>query len=236
MRLKVLGSGSKDNCYILENKEEALVLEAGVSSKEVMKAINFDLKKVVGVLVTHEHQDHSKYIKEWRDRNIKIFASKGTQKAIDLRFYNYNHCSHLALFQAGNFKILPFDVQHDCNEPLGFLIYHPDMGNLLFATDTFYLKYCFANLNHIMIECNYCESLLSASDKPYKDRVLGSHMSLETCVECLQANDLSKTESIVLMHLSDYHSDEILMRQTVIAATGINTIIADKGVEIELGW
>jgi phosphoribosyl 1,2-cyclic phosphodiesterase len=55
MRLKVLGTGSSGNCYILENNQESLIIEAGISFKEVKKELNFNFEKVKGLLVSHEH-------------------------------------------------------------------------------------------------------------------------------------------------------------------------------------
>lgn len=55
MKLKVLGSGSSGNCYILENDTEALIIEAGVPFMEVKKALNFDIRKIQGVVISHEH-------------------------------------------------------------------------------------------------------------------------------------------------------------------------------------
>lgn len=55
MKLKVLGSSSKGNCYLLESDKEVLIIELGISFKEIKKALNFDISKVVGALVTHEH-------------------------------------------------------------------------------------------------------------------------------------------------------------------------------------
>lgn len=62
MELKVLGSSSSGNCYIIDNGKEALILEAGVRFQEVKKALGYNLRKVVGCLITHRHQDHAKYI------------------------------------------------------------------------------------------------------------------------------------------------------------------------------
>lgn len=61
MKLKVLGSSSSGNCYILDAHEEILILDAGVNFKEVQKALEFDFRGVRGVLITHEHMDHLKY-------------------------------------------------------------------------------------------------------------------------------------------------------------------------------
>jgi phosphoribosyl 1,2-cyclic phosphodiesterase len=55
MELKVLGSSSVGNCYLLVGQESTLIIEAGVRFHLVKKALNFDLTKVVGVLVSHSH-------------------------------------------------------------------------------------------------------------------------------------------------------------------------------------
>ena len=65
MKLKVLGSSSEGNGYILESDSEALCIEAGVKLSEFKKSLDFNIKKVKGVIVSHTHGDHSKYIKEF---------------------------------------------------------------------------------------------------------------------------------------------------------------------------
>lgn len=62
MKLKVLGSGSSGNCYLIEaSQSDKLVLDAGINFKEVQKGLEFDFRGVRGVLITHEHMDHLKY-------------------------------------------------------------------------------------------------------------------------------------------------------------------------------
>lgn len=55
MRLKVLASGSKGNCYILQSPTGSLLIEAGIPWKEIQKGLDFDLRQVVGCLISHEH-------------------------------------------------------------------------------------------------------------------------------------------------------------------------------------
>ena len=55
MYLTCLGSSSNGNCYILQNEDEALILEAGMPFKEVKKALDFNISKVRGVCISHEH-------------------------------------------------------------------------------------------------------------------------------------------------------------------------------------
>lgn len=110
--------------------------------------------------------------------------------------------------------MLPFPVQHDAAEPFGFLIRHEECGTVLFATDTYFLKYRFPGLNNILLECNYRKDLLDANlaagriDHRRYDRTVQSHMSYENCLRTLHANDLSEVNNIVLLHLSDDNSNE----------------------------
>lgn len=62
MVVRVLGSSSSGNCYILDDGNEALIIEAGIRFAEVKKALRFNLRKVAGCLITHQHNDHAKYI------------------------------------------------------------------------------------------------------------------------------------------------------------------------------
>ena len=66
IKLKVLGSGSSGNCYILENENEALIIEAGLPFMEVKKALNFNVMKIVGMISSHEHGDHYKYFEQYK--------------------------------------------------------------------------------------------------------------------------------------------------------------------------
>ena len=88
MKLQVLGSSSKGNCYLIEaNKNEKLILDAGVNFKEVQKQLGFELKGIQGVLITHEHMDHLKYATNFALNGIDIYASEGT-------FQKLNFCNH----------------------------------------------------------------------------------------------------------------------------------------------
>lgn len=74
MKLKVLGSSSAGNCYVLDNGNEALILEAGVAFAKVKKALGFNLRKVAGCLITHQHNDHAKYIRNVVECGITTLA------------------------------------------------------------------------------------------------------------------------------------------------------------------
>ncbi|MDR0757943.1 MAG: MBL fold metallo-hydrolase [Tannerella sp.] len=240
MTLKILGSSSRGNCYLLDNGREALAIEAGVPFAEVKRAVDFDISRIEGCIVSHEHQDHAKYIHAFLDARVNVAGSEGTIKSLEYPNYVspfYLESNHV--FQLGKFSILPFDVQHDAAEPYGFLIHHDEMGTTLFATDTFYLKNTFTGLNQIMIECNYRRDILDANTRSGKipaaqrNRTLQSHLSYDTCLKTLLANDLSAVNNIVLIHLSDDNSNAAEFQAGIQTGTGKTVHVAGKGMRID---
>lgn len=245
MKLTILGSNSAGNGYIIQNQNEALILECGMKFQDAQKALNFNTSKVVGVLVSHEHGDHCKYVKDYTARGLQVFSSFGTLEAINRRHSKtvglQRVMKHGDVFRIGNFKVMPFNLKHDCAEPVGFFINHPEMGTLIFATDTYYLEATFEGVNHWLIECNYRKDILDKNcpkgnwlKKTMRDRTLESHMSFETCKNALKANDLSQTQNIVLIHLSDNNSNAAEFKRDIEKETGKMTHIAQKGLEINL--
>ena len=239
MELVVLGSSSQGNSYILQNDREALLLEAGVKFAEVKRALDYNITKVVGCLITHEHKDHAGHINEVLNATIPVFASAGTIKKTKIEGNRLPFiCEAGALLVLGGFRIIPFGTMHDSAEPLGFFINHEETGNLLFATDTYYLPCTFAGLNNVLIECNYRLDLLNANIAAgripaiVRNRTIKSHLSYEHCLQALQANDLKAVNNIVLIHLSAGNSNAEEFRQGIKQATGKNIHIAQAGLTI----
>lgn len=240
MKLKVIGSGSKGNAYLLENEEEALLIECGVKISEIKKAIDFNVSKIVGCVLTHEHLDHSKAVHDVLSLGIDVYS--GTKTWMSILPKNTSRVKMISSkesVQIGSFKVMAFDVKHDAAEPLGFLISHKDCGKTLFLTDTFYCKYTFPGLNNIIIEANYSRDII---DKKYgpdsemeflRNRILKSHFSLENCKKMLSANDLREVNNIVLIHLSDTNSNEKQFQKEVEELTNKNVSVAFNGMEIE---
>ena len=134
-------------------------------------------------------------------------------------------------FNVGSFTITPFDCKHDVPN-IGFYIHSRTTGeNLLYFTDTFYIKYTFQDLNYIMAEANYS---LDAVNKnvtdgriplAFKKRIVQTHMSIDTLIKTLKANDLSKVKQIYLMHLSDNNSRENEFKKRVQECTGCEVYV-----------
>lgn len=239
--LKVLGSNSKGNCYLLSTSKETLIIECGIKYKDILAGLDYDLSKVVGCLVTHEHKDHSKAMQELSDNGVDIYASYMTiecsldmTKSLYPNPYRMHSVKSQEHFKVGTFTILPFNVHHDAEEPLGFLINHEEIGNLLFLTDTYYCDYNFKNLNHILVECNYSKEYIEDETLSLRNRIVNSHFELSNVIEFLKANDLSKVKNIMLLHLSSSNADESHFKEEVEKNIGLPIEIAKKGKEIDL--
>ena len=73
MTLKCIGSGSSGNCYILTCNNEKLILDAGLPIKAIKQGLGFDLQGIQGVLVTHQHQDHSLSANEFKKMGFEVW-------------------------------------------------------------------------------------------------------------------------------------------------------------------
>lgn len=241
MRLAIIGSSSRGNCYLLENETECLIIECGVKIMDIKKALGFSFTKVVGALVTHEHGDHACSINEVMRFGVNVYTSRGTMRALGLKIDNHRLHTIRAgeVFQLGAFKIMPFNVKHDVAEPLGFIINHQETGSVLFITDSYYVEDTFKNINNVIIEANFSHEIvkqrMAGGYLPdfRARRLFTSHMSLETCESTLKANDLSKVNNIVLIHLSDGNSDALHFQKRIEGVTGKTVHIADAGMIIE---
>jgi len=124
---------------------------------------------------------------------------------------------------------------------LGFLIEEKaTKERLLFATDTYYIKYNFKSLNYLVIEANHSLKILDENvalkklNPSLKKRIQESHFSIENLKEFLLANDISAVKKIILIHLSENNSNAEQFRKEIFDLTQIETIIADPNMEIEL--
>lgn len=241
MKLEVIASGSRANCYVLHNESEAIILECGCPLLECDKILGFKRDKIKAVLISHEHSDHAKYAKQYASNVLKICSTKGTLDAIGIDKSQRTELQLLRLYRFGSFLVLPFKTQHDAVEPCGFLIDCPGSKRVVFATDTYFLKYTFPRVNYFMLECNYSKEKLQQNVRlgtihpTVAKRITESHMSMDRCISTLQANDLSETKAIILLHLSrDNSKEKEYIIEEVGKATGKAVFIAEKKMMINL--
>jgi len=233
--ITALASGSTGNSYHITDGKTPLLLECGIPWKCIQQGLGYATSQIAGCLVSHEHQDHAKAAHDTMRAGIDIYTSQGTIDTLGIEGHRMHAVTAKRQFALGSWVILPFDTQHDAKEPLGFLLASENGGKLLYATDTYYIRYRFSGLTHLMIECNYAADILQDNVQrgkvatALKNRLLESHFSLGHFKDFLAANDLTKVREIWLLHLSDDNSDAERFVREVQAVTGKPVYVAGNG-------
>lgn len=228
MDIKIIASGSSGNAYLIGDGKTRLLLDAGIPFKRIQIGCGFRTSSIDGCLVTHRHGDHAAAIPKLIERGITVYGNadvaefyEGVQELAALREYT-----------VGTFRVLPFDAEHDV-PCYGYQVTSTATGEkLVYITDSAYVKYTFSGLTHIMIEANYDEDIMLGNVRDEKipfslaERVAGTHMSIDTLIDLLRANDMTKVRQIYLLHLSDNNSDAEVFKRLVQQETGAEVYIA----------
>lgn len=229
MNFVSLASSSKGNCYVLNDGKTSIMLEAGMSDRDIKKRMlskGLKLSDMAAVLITHGHKDHSKACGKLLDSGMTVYASCGTAEEVGED--RIETVTHGELFRVGTFDILAFDTFHNTREPLGWLIQSRiTKEKLLFAIDTVNMVYIVPKLDYIAIECNYVASELARHThlhEKVKEHIVNTHMELGVLIRYLKKLDLSNVKRVYLMHLSASHSNEAMILQTF-AETFPETVI-----------
>ena len=240
-----MGSGSAGNGYLLEGRTSALVIECGIPPERMFRRTQVQPSKIAGCLVTHEHGDHAGFAKRYAAMGMTIYASLGTLSAIGMTKDGSPARSlrSMEVSRIGEWTVDPFEVRHDAQEPLGFIVEHPECGRVLFITDTWFVQYNFRKfqLDHIMVEANYSDAILDDNvferkvDADQAARVRRTHMSLRSACELVRANDNPNLKTVILLHLSGGNSDaEVFAREMRKTALLAYVHVANAGLSVEL--
>ena len=204
MNFLSLASSSKGNAYLVSNGATTILLEAGLTMKELRKRSPVQINALDAAFITHEHMDHAKCAKRLCNMGVPVYMSEGTAIALDLEDANIMD-AHESV-EVDTLKITAFDTYHNTAQPFGYAV--EDMNTkerLLFAVDTVNLNVRWSGLTQIAIECNYEDELLGRLSRlpdKVKERIRHSHMEIETTIKYLHKLDLSKVQKIWLLHMS----------------------------------
>lgn len=212
MTFTSLASSSKGNAYVVSDGETTLLLECGLTFKELQKRLGYQLSTLTACLVSHEHQDHAKAAAQMLKAGVPVYMSYGTAAA----HKDAMDAAHLIkagdVLRFGHLTAVPFRTYHNVEEPLGFLIEDGrTKERLLWAVDTANLNVTADRLTYIAIECNYEESLLERSERipaMLKERIRHSHFEVSDVIRWLHRQDLSGVLTVWLLHLSAGNSNE----------------------------
>ena len=225
MDIRILATGSSGNCYRISDGHTALLLDAGIPFKRIQQGLRFKTGDIYGCLVTHRHGDHSKAIPELSRRGIPVYGPEDLQELFPSVTVAVPHRMLHIL------DITAFFVHHDV-PCYGYQIQSTVTGEkLLYITDTAYVDYTFTGVTHLLIEANYEQEIIMDKVREKKvsaclaERVIQTHMSIETLLQLLKVNAMKTVRQIYLLHLSDSNSDAARFKAQVQQQTGAEVYV-----------
>lgn len=229
LELVVLGSSSKGNSTVVFNDKDAVLLDAGLSSKyifEGLEELEISPDMIKGIFISHEHSDHIRSVAKVSKRlNAPVFTTETTRKLkgeVFSSIADVRQMEPLVALELGSLRIIPFPVPHDAAQTVGFRINY-NKKTIALATDigqlTPLVKDHMKGCNAIVIEANYDKEKLLNGPYPafLKQRILSQlgHLSNEDCVHTLNKIITPETKHVLLAHLSEHNNDPYIAMNTV---------------------
>ena len=232
MRFASLGSGSKGNCLIVEEKNTRLLLDCGFSTKEIIARL-FRLaiqpNMLDGIIITHEHADHISGVERFaRKFDLPVWLTHGTLRAAKKTFSTLSKIniidSHQA-FSVSDIDIQPYPVPHDAQEPVQFIFSNGSV-KLGVLTDTgcstTHIETILNRCHGLVLECNHDATLLANSKYPksLKQRVGGrlGHLENASSAMLLSKLDCSLLQHLIAAHLSEANNTPQLAQSALSGA------------------
>ncbi|NLM44817.1 MAG: MBL fold metallo-hydrolase [Clostridiales bacterium] len=238
-----IASGSSGNCVYVGDDKSGLLIDAGVSCKNILenlKNIGVCNSSIKAILLTHEHSDHMKSIGAMsRKLNIPIYANPSTWESIEGSIGKVKS-ENIRVFQTGkdffieDICISPFSIPHDAADPVGFT-FNFGTKKIGLATDLGYfsdnVKDALKGSEVVMLEANHDIEMLKMGSYPYflKRRILGEHGHLSNEASGHAVCELVNlgVQQILLGHLSKENNFPELAYETV------KGIMEEKGIMVK---
>lgn len=239
------GSGSSGNSCYVGSREGGLIVDVGVKDVEIEKGLaanGISMSHVKGILLTHDHSDHVKYVYSLlrNHRHLKLFCTNRVlngilrRHSISKRIKEY----HVPIFKEIPFKMLDFEitafeVPHDGTDNMGFSIEF-DSRRFVIATDlgevTERARYYMSRATYLVIEANYDAGMLRMGRYPeyLKSRIASGSGHLDNRQTAAFLNEIINPglNHIFLCHLSqDNNTPQIALRT-------VRETLEKKGIKI----
>ena len=237
-----LNSGSNGNCYYIGNETEAILVDAGISCREIekrMKRLNLSMEIVKGVFISHEHSDHINGIPTLAKKyKLPIYITRITlaHSGLNLKKDQLIPFEAFETIVIGELTIMPFPKLHDAMDPYSFTIscrainvgVYTDIGapcqNLVSQ---------FSKCHAAFLEANYDEQMLESGTYPLhlKKRIRGGngHLSNKLALDLFLTHKSPFLSHLFLSHLSKNNNAPELVKELFNAhANGVNIVIASR--------
>ncbi len=228
-----IASGSEGNSLLVSAGGTHILVDAGISVRRITAALlslGLTPGDIAGVLVTHEHSDHTAGLatltKQYR---LPLYASGGTAGALCARIPHAADVLHLlprqGVLTLGDAQVTVFPTSHDAAESIDFRF---DCGGAALGvlTDTGCVtpeaEQALQGVDLLVLESNHDEDWLLSGPYPYylKQRILGNrgHLSNDAAAALAQRMASAGTRQFVLAHLSRENNTPERARQTMARA------------------
>lgn len=217
-KISTMFSGSRGNCTYISSGNCSLLVDAGVSAKQILLGLEqrmFNPQKIGGIFITHSHTDHISGLRVLLKKlNIPVFASKETLGSLILadvfnsksKYYDIEDSPELSMDVGVDF----FRTSHDCSGSGGYVFTFNNGEKAAVCTDLGYVsdlvRKAITGVKTIVIESNHDVGMLQNGIYPFatKQRILSDegHLSNVACANELPSLVKNGASNIILAHLS----------------------------------
>lgn len=210
-----LNSGSNGNCYYVGNQKEAILVDAGISCREIekrMKRLGLSMELVKAIFISHEHSDHIRGVAQLsRKHQLPVYITPDTLKFSGLYLDRHLVRSFMAYqpVAIGELLVTAFPKHHDAADPFSFTVAGQGITVGVFTdigTPCDNLARYFSQCHAAFLESNYDEEMLTRGNYPYflKNRIRGGkgHLSNRQALEVFNRFRPSFMSHLLLSHLS----------------------------------
>lgn len=243
-----LASGSNGNCYYIGNDRDAILVDVGISRRQVLNRMHergLNASKVRGIFISHEHADHFRGVRVLsKHLDVPVFMtlntfekSWGPSRPANIVSFNPGD-----IVEVGDFKVHTFLKQHDAIQPCSFRVEHEGI-NVGVMTDIGEacenVKRHFSACQAVFLESNYDEDMLWSGAYPWhlKNRVAShvGHLSNKQAFELLNDFGTDELKAVFLSHLSaDNNRPEIAMEAFEVLKTKFNVMLTNRYAPAEV--
>lgn len=232
MNVVPLASSSKGNAYLVEHEGAVILIDCGLSCRELKKRIEAKLcssasglrpspglDMIQAVLITHSHVDHVKGLEPFLKKyDVPVYTNLMTAEAIVSEFQVPEDAfvcfENGQEFEIGPFLVNPFSIPHDTSDPVGYLVKARGEGDRWYTyfhgtdigtpLDSIGVKLSEADI--ATLESNHDLVMLNTCSRPecLKQRIRGprGHLSNDQAADLVKRFASPRLKKLFLAHLS----------------------------------
>lgn len=233
-----INSGSNGNCYYIGNGTDAVLIDAGISCREIekrLKRLDLPVSNIRAIFISHEHSDHIRGVEVLsRKHQLPVYITTPTLLYSKLQISPHLVSSFRAHapVQIEGLSVTPFPKFHDASDPHSFIV-ESNGVKVAILTDIgiscnhviSHFKQCHA----AFLETNYDERMLDEGAYPYylKRRIRSDkgHLSNDQALELFTKHRPHFMSHVLLSHLSKHNNCPNLVHELFMKHAGNTTVV-----------